>query len=291
MFRKLVLAVPLTISLQAEMVVTDPGTYALIIEQIGAATEMIGQMQQQIETLGGIKTATDDVKRQIYHVNDAFMGAMNSMVSATQSLANAIGESPENIDKLFSMDRDSITTSPGQGGVFYEDTAAFIDDIFASSGGSIAMSDFLGIRDAQLRKYIQKDVSNLAWKKIISDQKNLETRMKERMKRTANLMKKVQEESGEEVTVIDMQQTQAQLLAEITQTLNELLELQKSVAVAQALANYKHTNIDNVKKKVELLNDDDGTRRENAYKTNSVKSPHQDALLKSDKSMDQILGF
>jgi hypothetical protein len=290
MFRKLVLATFLYANCFGYETVTDPGSYLYYVEQIEHMTNMIQKMQQQVETLGGIKTATDDVKRQMYHVQDTFVNAMNNYVRASESLMGSIVNTPKTIDKLFSTDRDSITTSPTDGGIFYEDTAAFLDDIFKASE-TMPVAEFLHINDAKLRRFIKKDVSNIAWKRLFADQDQFKTRQTDRTKQVNDLMKKIQETtaSDEVATVTQMQINTAMLLGYLIQTQTELLELHKSLAVAQALDRYEDVDFEGTKKKIETLNDEDATRRENAYKKQTPANPLDS--LPQNVNINQLYGY
>jgi hypothetical protein len=290
--RKLILVMMCGI-LNAVTPVVDAGSYAYYVEQIEQATHMIQLVQQEIETLGGIKTVTDDVKRQIYHVQDAFRNAINGYITASNSLADAITNTPDTVDKLFSIDRDSISTSPDQGGYFYQDTTAFLDDIYKATPVTEVVSHFLHIQDEQLRRSIQKDVTNLAWKRLFSDQDHFKTRQKSRVDRVKDLLEKIEKSDadGDPVSISQMQINTALLLAELVQTQTELLELQKQLAVAQGLTNYREVDFTETKTKIETLNDDDPHRKETTYKEKLAKEPQAgDALLRSI-SIDELYGF
>jgi hypothetical protein len=288
MFRKLMFLLVTSYSV-AEMAVYDIGSYAYYIEQIEQATELLQKMQQEVETLGGIKTATDDVKRQIYHVQDAFRNAINSYIAASESLANAINNTPDTVDKLFSTDRDSITTSPTQGGVYYQDTTALLDDLYKTTPATAFAARFLNIEDEQMRRSIQKDVTNLAWRRVFADKDLFQKRQDDRVKRVGDLLKKVEtsEADGDPVSISQMQINTALLLAELVQTQTELLELQKSQAVAQSLEKYKEVKFNETKRKLEILNDEDPNRRENYYKS---KTPQWQGR-RSNFNFDEKMGF
>jgi hypothetical protein len=270
--------------------VTDPGSYLYYIQQIEQMTKMLNMMQQEVETLGGIKTATDDVKRQLYKVQDEFIGAMNNYIQASISLQGSINNTPETIDKLFSTDRDSITTNPTDTGIFYEDTAAFLDDIFLASD-TMPIAEFFHIEDDRLRRYVRKDLSRLAWKRLLYDQDEFKKRQNDRAKRVQDLLEHVSNVSGDDgATMISMQVNIATLLGELVQTQTELLELQKAVAIAQGLEKYTEVSPTEVKKKLEILKDDDPARKEQLIKDRSVKTPAQDALKKSG-NIDALFGY
>jgi hypothetical protein len=273
-------------------IVTDPPSYTYYVQQIEQATEMLQRMQQEVETLGGLKTATDDVKRQVYRVQDAFRNAMNNYIQASESLANSVANTPERIDKLFSTDRDSITTSSSDGGIFYEDTAAFLDDVYLASG-TMDAAKFLHINDDRLRRYVRKDLTRLAWKKLLYNQDEFNKRQDNRLKRVKEMMKHINEsiDGDDTVTVIAMQVNIATLLGELVQTQTELLELQRSLATAQALEKYTEVSAAEIKKKLEILKDDDPARKEQRIKDRSVPTPAEDARLRKSVDLNSLYGF
>jgi carbon monoxide dehydrogenase subunit G len=266
--------------------VTDPGSYLYYIQQIEQMTEMLNKTQQQVETLGGIKTVTDDVKRQLYRVHDQFVGAIETYKRANESLTNAVNNTPNTIDKLFSIDRDSITTSPNDGGVFYKETAELIDDMFKATE-TMPVAEFLHINDEKLRGNIRKDLSQLAWKKFFTDMNASLTRSNDRQARVTKSMVKVAElaKSDESISVAEMQVQIATLLAELIQLQSEMLQLQRDLAYAQALEKYEGVDFDKTKERLNSLKDEDPTRRENYYKANTPKWQGKSSNYNFDEKM------
>ena len=274
-------------ALAAGMAVSDPTSYTFYVQQINAATEQIKLIQKEVETLGGIKTSTDDVKRQIYRVQDDFRNAMNNLVNAQKGLASAILETPETVDKLVSTDRDSITTAPGDGGVFYEDTGEFLDEMYRKSG-TMPVAEFLHINDERLRRGIRKDVAQLAFRRLLFDQDDFKQRQEQRIERTTEIMEKMQNQS--EPSMVQTQINTAMLLQELVQVQTEMLELQKAAIVAYAYTNYENVNFENVKERLDKLNDDDPERRKKYHESRQAKTPHSDALPKN-VNLDALYGY
>lgn len=268
-------------------VVTDPVSYTYYVQQIELATRQINLITQQVQTLGGIKTATDDVKRQIYTVQDAFQGAMNSLINAQLGLANAILDTPETVDKLFSMERDSITTNPDDGGVYYKDTAAFLDDFYKNTG-TMEAATWLHINDERLRRSIKKDVAQLAFRRLLYDQDKFKQRQKDRIDRTTDIMKKMQNQS--DPSMIQTQINTAMLIQELVQIQTEMLELQKAAIVAYAFTNYQGANFKKVQKKLEAHNDEDKSRKADYHEANKPKTTNVDALRR-DVDLNKLYGF
>ncbi|MGE4294731.1 MAG: hypothetical protein AB7E49_03400 [Campylobacterales bacterium] len=269
------------------MAVSDPTSYTYYVQQINAATEQINLLTQQVQTLGGIKTATDDVKRQIYKVKDDFTNAMNNLVNAQMGLANAILDTPETVDKLFSMERDSITTSPGDGGVIYEDTAAFLDDVYRKTG-TMEAATWLHINDERLRRGIRKDVAQLAFRRLLFDQDDFKQRQQERIDRTTEIIEKMANDP--EPSMIQTQINTATLLQELVQVQTEMLELQKAAIVAYAYTNYENVDFEKVKERLEKYKDDDPERRKKYHESRRAKTPNSDALPKN-VNLDVLYGY
>lgn len=268
-------------------IVNDPVSYTYYIQQIEEATKQVNLMTQQVQTLGGIKTATDDVKRQIWKVQDDFTNAMNNLVNAQMGLANAILDTPETVDKLFSMERDSITTNPGDGGVFYEDTATFLDEVYKKTG-TMEAATWLHINDERLRRGIKKDVAQLAFRRLLFDQDDFKQRQQERIDRTTEIIEKMANDP--EPSMIQTQINTATLLQELVQVQTEMLELQKAAIVAYAYMNYQGVDFSKVEKKLKALNDDDAGRRKAYHESRRAKTPNSDALRK-EVNLDALYGY
>ena len=269
------------------MVVSDPGSYHYHVEQITMATKQLNELTKQVQTLGGIKTATDDVKRQIYRVQDDFTMAMNNLVRAQQGLADSILNTDETVDKLFSTDRDSITTSPSDGGVIYRDTAEFLDEVYERTG-TMGGAEFLHINDERLRRQVRKDVGQLALRRLLFDQDDFKQRQQERIDRTTEIMEKMQNQS--DPSMIQTQINTAMLLQELVQVQTEMLELQKAAVVAYAYMNYQGVDFSEVKTNLEALKDDDDNRREAWHEERRHQTPAFDALPR-EKNLDSLYGY
>lgn len=245
----------------ATEVVTDPISYTYFVEQINQVTTLIKNAQEQVKTLGGVKTAIDDVKRQVYTVQDAVMGAMEDFASASQGLFDEINNMDETTDQIFSMDRDSISTVQGdQSGIFYRSTAELIDDFFVATG-TMPIAEFLELNDEKLRKNVKKDMAQYAWQRLIKDQDKFAERRKEQQERTA----KVFEEIKKSTDMVNMQKSTAALLQELIMIQTEMLQLQKYAIVAYAYGQYKGVDLNKLQTNVKLYNDTDPQRRQKAY--------------------------
>lgn len=285
-FLMLLLCFQLSFSIRGE-VVSDPTSYTYYVQQIDSARKQVDLLTKEVETLGGIKTSTDDVKRQIYTVQDTFQGAMNSLINAQLGLANAVLNTPETVDKLFSPDRDSITTSPGDGGKYYEDTNALLDDMYRKTG-TMETAEWFHINDEKLRKGIKKDVVQLAFRRLLTDQDDFKQRQQERIDRTTEIMKKMQNQS--DPSMIQTQINTAMLIQELVQVQTEMLELQKAAITAYAYTNYQGVDFKKVQKKLEAHKDEDQSRKAAYHEANKPKTTNVDALRR-DVDLNKLYGY
>ena len=116
----------LSIQLSFGFTVTDPTSYVYFMQQIKQTTDMIDNITTQIETLGGIRSSVDDMKRDIYNSKDSLEGAIYNLQNSVKSMSEA-SRSVE-IKSLFSMDRKSIGNT--HGGILYENISDTIKAYF-----------------------------------------------------------------------------------------------------------------------------------------------------------------
>ena len=262
-------------------VVTDPGSYTYYVEQINQMSEMIRNATEQVRTLGGIKTVTDEMKRQIYTVQDSINGALEGFTNAADGLFNEVQNADNTVDDIFSMDRDSISTVQGDSsGIFYRSTAELIDDVFTATG-TMPVAEFLHLNDERLRGSIRKDMAQYAWQRLISDQDAFSKRQKESYERTKQVFQEIQN-AGD---MVNVQKSTAALLQELVMIQNEMLRLQKYAIVAYAYGQYKGVDLNKLKQKVNTYNDKDDERRRQTYEQKKLL-PKFDAIPTT--SMDEI---
>lgn len=270
-------------------VVTDPVSYTYYVEQINHMTTMIQNLQEQVRTLGGIKTAVDDMKRQVYTVKDTVTNALNGLQNATNGLFDSMANVDNTVDDIFSMDRDSISTVEGDSsGIFYRSTAELIDDIFIATG-TMPVAEFLHLNDERLRKGIKKEMAQFAWHRLITDQDDFRKRQKERIERTT----KAFEDILTSTDMVNSQKSTASLIQELVMIQSEMLQLMKDAIVAYAYAQYKGVDLNKLKANVALYNDPDSERRKDVYETKKPEKlfPTFNALPKaSDELFDQYMG-
>lgn len=128
------IALILSYQLSFGFVVSDPASYVYFMQQIQQMTEMINKVTTQIETLGGIRTALDETKRQIYNAKDNLEGAFSNLQDSMKSLKEATDNTE--IKSLFDLGRDSITTNSTEG-IFYKDITEKVQGYFDSADEAI----------------------------------------------------------------------------------------------------------------------------------------------------------
>jgi small-conductance mechanosensitive channel len=133
MLKKLITLI-LSYQLTFGFVVTDPASYVYFMQQIQQMTEMINKVTTQIETLGGIRTALDETKRQIYNAKDNLEGAFSNLQDSLKDLKEATSNAE--IKSLFDMSRDSISTNSTEG-ILYKDITQEIQSYFDSADNAI----------------------------------------------------------------------------------------------------------------------------------------------------------
>jgi len=133
MFKKIVVLILVHNLTFAVAPVTDAMSYSYLIESINQTTQLIENANKQIETLGGIKTATDNLKRDIYNAKDGLTGAMDRLQGALQKSKETINN--VSIKKLFSFKRKDI--GHGSGGLAQKDIEKVLSQWIGSADSAI----------------------------------------------------------------------------------------------------------------------------------------------------------
>ncbi|OCL90597.1 hypothetical protein [Aliarcobacter thereius] len=269
------------------MVVTDPVSYTHYIEQINEFKKQVDLMTKQIETLGGIKTATDDVKRQIYTVKEQFDSTMMAMMRAGERMGEALANTKDNVKKVGSYKKDSITTSQSDGGFLYEDTAKLIDAFFETTN-TMDAAKFFHLNDAQLRKGLKNDTQQMTYYKIIDDYDFLEKSMIETNKIVNDIMQKMHNDG--EPSMIEMQKITNMLLQNMIVLQTQSLQLQNDLAFAMSLEKYTGVNHKDFKARIEALNDENVDRKQNFLEENKAKTNNVDKI-NNDYNINHMFGY
>ncbi|OCL81902.1 hypothetical protein [Arcobacter porcinus] len=269
------------------MVVSDPVSYTHYIEQINEFKKQVDLMTKQIETLGGIKTATDDVKRQIYTVKEQFDSTMMAMMRAGERMGEALANTKDNVKKVGSYKKDSITTSQSDGGFLYEDTAKLIDAFFETTN-TMDAAKFFHLNDAQLRKGLKNDTQQMTYYKIIDDYDFLEKSMIETNKIVNDIMQKMHNDG--EPSMIEMQKITNMLLQNMIVLQTQSLQLQNDLAFAMSLEKYTGVNHKDFKARIEALNDENVDRKQNFLEENKTKTNNVDKI-NNDYNINHMFGY
>ncbi|TLS71053.1 hypothetical protein FE243_07085 [Aliarcobacter thereius] len=269
------------------MVVSDPVSYTHYIEQINEFKKQVDLMTKQIETLGGIKTATDDVKRQIYTVKEQFNDTMMAMMKAGERMGEALANTKDNVKKLGSYRKDSITTTQSDGGYLYEDTAKLIDAFFETTN-TMDAAKFFHLNDAQLRKSLKNDTQQMTYYKIIDDYDFLEKSLIDTNKIVDDIMNKMYHDG--EPSMIEMQKITNMLLQNMIVLQSQSLKLQNDLAFAMSLEKYTGVNHEDFKKRINALEDENIDRKQNFLEDNKAKTKSLDRI-NSDYNINHMYGY
>jgi hypothetical protein len=161
----------LSYQLSFSFVTTDPTSYIYFMQQIQQMTKMIDAATTQIKTLGGIRTAMDETKRQIYNAKDNLDGAFSNLQSAMKDLQEATSNAE--VKSLFDLGRDSIKTNSTEG-ILYKNITNEIQSYFDNADDAI-MKNF---DKAKLQAYdeeMKKLTAALSSNSLEDAKKNLET--------------------------------------------------------------------------------------------------------------------
>ncbi|RLA82765.1 MAG: hypothetical protein DRG78_06260 [Epsilonproteobacteria bacterium] len=115
------------------MPVTDLGSYAYYVSMMNQTIQLIDNATKQIESLGGIRSSVDDMKRDVYNTKDTLEGSVENVKSSMKRL-NKATKSVE-VKSLFSMRRDSIGNSSG--GIMYGDISEKMNYYFKAADQKI----------------------------------------------------------------------------------------------------------------------------------------------------------
>ncbi len=201
-------------------VVTDPGAYSHMVEQIRATNTMITDIRTQIETLGGIKTAISDIKYSAEGVYGRGAGILDNI----QGIAKNVQETSTSLKKAgdfseFNADKFNKKASP------YRDVR--LDPIFQDPRSR--NYDFWKNKDKRYnaRQQIYKD--------NLSRAEDVLEAMPKRVKYLGELSEQIDKTKG----LKDAADLQNRLLAEILLAQHEAIKLLSHIAQAMAASHYE----------------------------------------------------
>ena len=231
-------------------IVSDPASYGYYIQQISEMGKQTQEAIKQVQTLGGIRTTVEDTQRAITGTYNRGMGLINDV----ERLQKRVGSTPSTLDGNFrkwsgivgsasSLAGRAGSTADRAAGHYY-DAREVLDDNFEDprtrkkSGGTRA-PNFSADRQYQIGQSSLKDAVAAAEGTLQELPKRLSTLsgLAEQIDRTKNLK--------------DAADLQNRFLAEILQTLHELVAITARLGEAQALQNYKGVDDEAMAERVE----------------------------------------
>jgi hypothetical protein len=215
-------------------VVTDPGAYSHMVEQIKSMNEMITEARKQVETLGGIKTVMEDVKYSAEGVYGRGVGILDTI----QGTADNVGDFGSSIKKAtdfsdFSKDKFNKRASP------YREVNVRLDGVFKDPRSK----DYDFWKDKAKRENAQQQIykDNLNQAEVTLDE------MPKRLDRLGKLSDQIENTKG----LKDAADLQNRFLAELLLIQQEALKMLSHIAQALAAQHYKGIQPEVAKEAVE----------------------------------------
>lgn len=215
-------------------VVTDPGAYSHIIEQINATNKMISEARKQVETLGDIKTVMQDVKYSTEGVYGRGVGILDTV----QGVADNVGDFGSSIKKStdfsdFSKDKFNKRASP------YREVNVRLDGVFKDPRSK----DYDFWKDKAKRENAQQQIykDNLNQAEVTLEE------MPKRLDRLGKLSDQIEQTKG----LKDAADLQNRFLAELLLIQQEALKMLSHIAQALAVTKYEGIQPDVAKEAVD----------------------------------------
>lgn len=251
----LVLAVLSAVPSQARAVgdvVTDPKSYGYYVQQLKEMGKQTQEAIKQVQTLGGIRTTVEDTQRAVTGTYNRGMGLINDV----ERLKKRVGSDPSTLDGNFrkwsgivgsasSMAGRVESTADRAAGHYY-DAREILDDNFEDprtrkKSGGTRTPNFSADRQYQIGQSSLKDAVAAA-----------EGTLQELPKRVSTLSGLAEQIDGTK-NLKDAADLQNRFLAEILQTLHELVSITARLGEAQALQSYTGVNDDAMTERVEAV--------------------------------------
>lgn len=197
--------------------VTDPVSYMYYVQQIKKATDQISQAQQQVQTLGGIKTEVDNLNQQVKGVYYRAMGAVGQI----NDLKKQIEKTPSTVQGQASKWKGLFEEVDG-----YIDASTVLDKDF----GDPRIKKGEGLKGAS----VQYDYRQNQLKKSISNAERVLQVLPQRMEIVEGLASKIDTTKN----IKDAQDLNNRIMIEILKVNYEMLTMFAHMAEADALLNY-----------------------------------------------------
>lgn len=218
-------------------VVTDPGAYSHMVQQIGEMNKLITKAREQVETLGGIKTVLQDVK---YSTEGAY-GRGVGILDTVQGVADNATDFGSSLKKAgdfsdFSKDKFNKRASP------YREVNVRLDGVFKDPRSK----DYDFWKDKAKRENAQQQIykDNLNQAEVTLEE------MPKRLERLGKLSDQIEQTKG----LKDAADLQNRFLAELLLIQQEALKMLSHIAQALAVARYEGIQPDVAKEAVDKTN-------------------------------------
>ena len=254
-------------------VVTDPGAYSHMIQQIGEMNKLITKAREQVETLGGIKTVMQDVK---YSTEGAY-GRGVGILDTVQGVADNATDFGSSLKKAgdfsdFSKDKFNKRASP------YREVNVRVDGVFKDPRSK----DFNFWKDRAKRENAQQQI----YKDNLTQAEVTLTEMPKRLDRLGKLSDEIERTKN----LKDAADLQNRFLAELLLIQQEALKMLSHIAQALAAGQYQGIQPEEAKKAVDAANDSTPARdfvRERAATMGVVGISNEELDRKLDEAWTQ----
>lgn len=222
-------------------IVSDPGSYSYYVEQIKKATEQLNQLEEQVETLGGIQTTADQISRDV-------RGSYNrgaSLVYRVKRLKKILDAKPSTLQgqalKWINLAQDGLDI----GGDGFVSAHQILDANFKDPR--------LAHRNYEIMRDLDKRYQTRQWslKNSITKSDELLRQMPDRLKEIEDLTEQI----DQTVNLKDAQDLTNRFLAEILTILTEQLALASHIAESQAVLNYQGVTEDVIEQREKRLSE------------------------------------
>lgn len=233
-------------------IVSDPTSYSYYVQQIKEMGKATQEAIKTVQTLGGIRTSVEETQRSITGTYNRGMG----LITDVERLKKRVGSDPSTLDGNFrkwsgvvgsaaNMAGRAGSTADGAAGLYY-DARGVLDDNFEDprarkKTGSSRTPNYSADRQYQIGQSSLKDAVAAA-----------EGTLQALPGRVSTLSDLAAQIDGTK-NLKDAADLQNRFLAEILQTLHELVTITARLGEAQALQSYTGVNDDAMTERVEAV--------------------------------------
>lgn len=233
-------------------VVTDPNSYGYYVQQIKEMGKQTQEAIKQVQTLGGIRTTVEDTQRAVTGTYNRGMGLINDV----ERLKKRVGSDPSTLDGNFrkwsgivgsasSIAGRAEGTADRAAGHYY-DAREILDDNFEDPRKR-KKSD--GARTPNYSADRQYQIGQSSLKDAVAAAESTLQALPGRVSTLSDLAAQIDGTKN----LKDAADLQNRFLAEILQTLHELVAITARLGEAQALQSYTGVNDDAMTERVEAV--------------------------------------